>query len=246
MAMPSGSVYIIYEAFISGKEELLRNECVTDVSAMEEECRIDGLFQTDIRALLKAENGKYFTNRELLIKIHNQMAGKDLGDHDFLEGLRRGILRRGFLPCMSCWDHNTQESAICAYRIDGIAVVPADLAVLKAPFRKFIRITLLSTRYRILLPLYAGARHRGIRPADSSRQGVFLICICSVPEEFFPDGKGSSGWAIAFPKGSVVPQVTARRVYTSFPGAPEAPCIPLRSLGLLPVPCPGRSGRFWP
>lgn len=108
MAMPSGSVYIIYEAFISGKEELLRNECVTDVSAMEEECRIDGLFQTDIRALLKAENGKYFTNRELLIKIHNQMAGKDLGDHDFLEGLRRGILRRGFLPCMSCWDHNTQ------------------------------------------------------------------------------------------------------------------------------------------
>lgn len=111
---------------------------------------------------------------------------------------------------------------------------------------EFIRITLLSTRYRILLPLYAGARHRGIRPADSSRQGVFLICICSVPEEFFPDGKGSSGWAIAFPKGSVVPQVTARRVYTSFPGAPEAPCIPLRSLGLLPVPCPGRSGRFWP
>lgn len=166
MAIPSGSVYIIYEAFISGKEELLRNECVTDVSAMEEECRIDGLFQTDIRALLKAENGKYFTNRELLIKIHNQMAGKDLGDHDFWKDWRRGILRRGFLPCMSCWDHNTQESAICAYRIDGIAVVPADLAVLKAPFRKFIRITLLSTRYRILLPLYAGARHRGIRPAD--------------------------------------------------------------------------------
>lgn len=90
MAIPSGSVYIIYEAFISGKKELLRNECVTDVSAMEEECRIDGLFQTDIRALLKAENGKYFTNRELLIKIHNQMAGKDLEDHDFLEGLEKG------------------------------------------------------------------------------------------------------------------------------------------------------------
>lgn len=33
------------------------------------------------------DNEKYFTNVELLRKIHNQLAFKDLGGNEFLEGL---------------------------------------------------------------------------------------------------------------------------------------------------------------
>ncbi|WP_276692512.1 hypothetical protein [Acidaminococcus massiliensis] len=90
MAVEAEKIYIIFEAFIIGKEALLANEYVTDISTLEEKCKIDGLFQTDIAALLFADNGKYFTNEELLMKIHNQIAGKKLGNHMFFEGLERG------------------------------------------------------------------------------------------------------------------------------------------------------------
>ena len=89
MAVEAEKIYIIFEAFIIGKEALLANEYVTDISTLEEKCKIDGLFQTDIAALLFADNGKYFTNEELLMKIHNQIAGKNLGNHMFFEGLER-------------------------------------------------------------------------------------------------------------------------------------------------------------
>ena len=86
-AVEAGKVYIVYEAFLSGREELLANEKVVDESDLDEENRIDGLFQTDIEALLSADNGRCFTSGELLMKVHNQLAGKDLGDHYFFEGL---------------------------------------------------------------------------------------------------------------------------------------------------------------
>ena len=87
IAINSRKVYIIYEAFITGVEQLRSNETVLDMSNLDEECRIDGVFQTDIKACLTADNGKYFTNVELLRKIHNQLAYKDLGNNEFLEGL---------------------------------------------------------------------------------------------------------------------------------------------------------------
>ena len=86
-AVEAGKVYIVYEAFLSGREELLANEKVVDESDLDEENRIDGLFQTDIEALLSADNGRCFTSGELLMKVHKQLAGKDLGDHCFFEGL---------------------------------------------------------------------------------------------------------------------------------------------------------------
>ncbi len=89
MAVETEKIYIIFEAFIPGKEALLANEYVTDALMLEEKCKRDGLFQTDIAALLFADNGKYFTNEELLMKIHNQIAGKNLGNHMFFEGLER-------------------------------------------------------------------------------------------------------------------------------------------------------------
>lgn len=87
IALKASRVHIVYEAFITGLEQLRINENVLDMSTLDEECRIDGVFQTDIQAYLTADNGKYFTNVELLRKIHNQLAYKDLGNNEFLEGL---------------------------------------------------------------------------------------------------------------------------------------------------------------
>ena len=87
IAINSRKVCIVYEAFITGIEQLRSNETVIDMSYLDEECRIDGVFQTDIKACLTADNAKYFTNVELLRKIHNQLAYKDLGNNEFLEGL---------------------------------------------------------------------------------------------------------------------------------------------------------------
>jgi len=87
IALKASRVHIVYEAFITGLEQLRINETVLDMSTLDEECRIDGMFQTDIQACLTADNGKYFTNVELLRKIHNQLTYKDLGNNEFLEGL---------------------------------------------------------------------------------------------------------------------------------------------------------------
>ena len=87
IAVKASSLNIVYEAFITGIEQLRSNETVLDMSTLDEECRIDGVFQTDIKVYLTADNGKYFTNVELLRKIHNQLAYKDLGNNEFLEGL---------------------------------------------------------------------------------------------------------------------------------------------------------------
>ena len=87
IAVKTSSLNIVYEAFITGIEQLSSNETVLDMSTLDEDCRIDGVFQTDIKAHLIADNGKYFTNVELLRKIHNQLAFKDLGGNEFLEGL---------------------------------------------------------------------------------------------------------------------------------------------------------------
>ena len=87
IAINSRKVCIVYEAFITGIEKLRSNETVIDMSYLDEECRIDGVFQTDIKVYLTADNGKYFTNVELLRKIHNQLAYKDLGNNESFEGL---------------------------------------------------------------------------------------------------------------------------------------------------------------
>ena len=87
IAINSRKVCIVYEAFITGIEQLRSNETVIDMSYLDEECRIDGVFQTDIKVYLTADNGKYFTNVELLRKIHNQLAYKDLGNNEAFEGL---------------------------------------------------------------------------------------------------------------------------------------------------------------
>lgn len=57
------------------------------------------MFRSDIAALLTADNGTYFTNGELLMKIHNQTVRKDLGSNEFFEGLERAEAWAG-IPCL--------------------------------------------------------------------------------------------------------------------------------------------------
>lgn len=76
-----------YEAFITGSEQLRSNEHIVDITDLDEENRIDGVFQTDIKVELSADNRRYFTNVELLRKIHNQVANKILEGLDSFEGL---------------------------------------------------------------------------------------------------------------------------------------------------------------
>ena len=80
-------VCIVYEAFITGSEQLRSNEHIVDINDLDEENRIDGVFQTDIKVELSADNRKYFTNVELLRKIHNQLANKIVEGLDSFEGL---------------------------------------------------------------------------------------------------------------------------------------------------------------
>ena len=87
IAVNTRKVCIVYEAFITGSEQLRSNEHIVDITDLDEENRIDGVFQTDIKVELSADNRKYFTNVELLRKIHNQLANKIVEGMDSFEGL---------------------------------------------------------------------------------------------------------------------------------------------------------------
>jgi len=87
IAVNTRKVCIVYEAFITGAEQIRSNEHIVDINDLDEENRIDGVFQTDIKVELSADNRKYFTNVELLRKIHNQLANKIVEGLDSFEGL---------------------------------------------------------------------------------------------------------------------------------------------------------------
>ena len=77
---------VTYEAWIESEDQLFNNERVTDEELLEED-KEDGMWQVEIMAHLVADNGTYFTREELLFKLHNLMANKELGDHVFFEGI---------------------------------------------------------------------------------------------------------------------------------------------------------------
>ena len=76
-----------YEAWIESKSQLHPNEYLYEDDELEEYDKEDGMWQVEIYARLKADNGQYFTTEELLFKLHNLMANKELGDHVFFENL---------------------------------------------------------------------------------------------------------------------------------------------------------------
>lgn len=81
-------IQIQYMAWVYSPEDLLDNERLIeeDEDAFDEEADEDG-YQVEILSTLKADNGKYFTALEFLMKTHNQQANKELGDHVFFEGI---------------------------------------------------------------------------------------------------------------------------------------------------------------
>lgn len=80
-------IQIQYEAWLMQPNDLLPNDELIDDDAnvFEEEADEDG-YQVEIVARLKADNGKNFNALEFLMKTHNQLANKELGDHVFFEG----------------------------------------------------------------------------------------------------------------------------------------------------------------
>ena len=79
-------ILVTYEAWIESVDQLFDNERVTDEELLEDD-KEDGMWQVEIMAYLVADNGTYFTREELLFKLHNLMANKELGDHVFFEGI---------------------------------------------------------------------------------------------------------------------------------------------------------------
>lgn len=79
-------ILVTYEAWIESEDQLFDNERVTDEELFEED-KEDGMWQVEIMAHLVADNGTYFTREELIFKLHNLMANKELGDHVFFEGI---------------------------------------------------------------------------------------------------------------------------------------------------------------
>lgn len=80
-------IFVSYEAWIESKSQLHPNEHLYEVDELLEDDKEDDMQQVEIYARLKADNGQYFTTEELLFKIHNLMANKELGDHVFFENL---------------------------------------------------------------------------------------------------------------------------------------------------------------
>lgn len=87
--LEQAKVFLLYEAWIKGIEELLPNEELAEQEDFTEENAEDGYFQVEILALLEADNKYSFTMLELLMKVHNQQYNKELGDHSFFEGLEK-------------------------------------------------------------------------------------------------------------------------------------------------------------
>ena len=79
-------ILVTYEAWIESVDQLFDNERVTDEELLEDD-KEDGMWQVEIMAYLVADNSTYFTREELLFKLHNLMANKELGDHVFFEGI---------------------------------------------------------------------------------------------------------------------------------------------------------------
>ena len=75
IAVKQSEIYVDYEAWIKGKEDLLENE-TTDEEELSEEYAEDGYFQVDVRALLKADNGK----SHYVVDVRNDNSIKNLSD----------------------------------------------------------------------------------------------------------------------------------------------------------------------
>ena len=100
----AAEISLVYEAWIASKDDLLENETLCeDDEVLDEDEKEDGMWQVEIVAHLRADDGSCFTAAELLMKAHNQQANKELGDHSFFEGFEE----------MECRDNVPSYYVIC-------------------------------------------------------------------------------------------------------------------------------------
>ena len=77
---------VVYRAWIKSKDQLHENEMLFSNGELIEEERDNGMWQVEIMAYLKPDDGISFSLEELMFKIHNLMANKELRDHVNFEG----------------------------------------------------------------------------------------------------------------------------------------------------------------
>lgn len=87
----NAQVKLCYEAWLKNPKNLLMNESLSVPlhEVFNDEVDEDEYQQVEVVATFDADNGICFTAQELLMKLHNAMVNKELGDHIFFEGLEK-------------------------------------------------------------------------------------------------------------------------------------------------------------
>mgnify|MGYP000845777248 FL=1 len=80
------ALLVVYEAWIQGLDQLHLNELLAEGEELLEDESDDGWWQVEVIAYLEPDNKVAFSIEELLFKLQNLMANKELGDHVFFEG----------------------------------------------------------------------------------------------------------------------------------------------------------------
>ena len=81
------SIEMQYMAWVHPEDILPNEELREDEDYFEQEPDDDEYgYQVELAATLLSDNGKSFLGYEFLMKVHNQQANKELGDHVFYEG----------------------------------------------------------------------------------------------------------------------------------------------------------------
>lgn len=92
IVLNSTAFYCVYEAFIYDSKKLFANEMIVEVI---EDYGQKGIL-VEICAFIKSDNGECFTMSEILMKLHQQVHGKDLGDSIYFEGLEKADSMKDF------------------------------------------------------------------------------------------------------------------------------------------------------
>lgn len=79
-------VKLIYDAYIRGKEDILENETLLNPDTLQKSSE-GNLHYAEILAELYADDDNQFGAIDFLLKIHNTLCNKDLGDRIFFEGI---------------------------------------------------------------------------------------------------------------------------------------------------------------
>ena len=86
MPINADELLVVYRAWIKSIDQLNENEMIFSKGELIEEARDNEMQQVEIMAHLKPDDGISFSLEELMFKIHNLMAGKELRDHVNFEG----------------------------------------------------------------------------------------------------------------------------------------------------------------